>query len=204
MNSMRGELEKALSNVGRDFEEDQLAFLTLTSKPELQIRDALAWRLHRALPDLIVSREWRRTDLAVLDRAGNPLMLLEAKAMATFDQVNPKKMDGEFDSYFRSDYKKASRLAQDVTEIFILIISAHIATAAPDELRAVIKYPNIINGSLRRFSPVELHERAKHDFLSHLERNFETEESTFRIGSRRAFGIGCSVETTLVGPLQPH
>ena len=60
MNSMRGELEKALSNVGRDFEEDQLAFLTLTSKPELQIRDALAWRLHRALPDLIVSREWRR------------------------------------------------------------------------------------------------------------------------------------------------
>ena len=85
MNSMRGELEKALSNVGRDFEEDQLAFLALTSKPELQIRDALAWRLHRALPDLIVSREWRRTDLAVLDRAGNPLMLLEAKAMATFD-----------------------------------------------------------------------------------------------------------------------
>ena len=125
MKSMRGELEKALSNVGRDFEEDQLAFLTLTSKPELQIRDALAWRLHRALPDLIVSREWRRTDLAVLDRAGNPLMLLEAKAMATFDQVNPKKMDGEFDSYFRSDYEKASRLAQDVTEIFILIISAH-------------------------------------------------------------------------------
>ena len=72
MNSMRGELEKALSNVGRNFEEDQLAFLTLTSKPELQIRDALAWRLHRAFPDLIVSREWRRTDLAVLDRAGNP------------------------------------------------------------------------------------------------------------------------------------
>ena len=72
MKSMRGELEKALSNVGRDFEEDQLAFLTLTSKPELQIRDALAWHLHRALPDLIVSREWRRTDLAVLDRAGNP------------------------------------------------------------------------------------------------------------------------------------
>ena len=131
MKSMRGELEKALSNVGRDFEEDQLAFLTLTSKPELQIRDALAWRLHRALPDLIVSREWRRTDLAVLDRAGNPLMLLEAKAMATFDQVNPKKMDGEFDSYFRSDYEKASRLAQDVTEIFILIISAHHRHGSP-------------------------------------------------------------------------
>ena len=66
--SHRDTIVAALRNAGDDLGDDRLAFLALTSKPELQIRDAIAWRLHQALaPDVISSREWHRADLALLD-----------------------------------------------------------------------------------------------------------------------------------------
>jgi hypothetical protein len=53
---------------------------------ERPLQDRLAWSLHTQLPDLVMSREWRRTDLAVLDGdASKPLLLLEVKAMHTAD-----------------------------------------------------------------------------------------------------------------------
>lgn len=67
---------------------DELAFLALTSKIELPIRDRLAYTLFRRLPELLVTREWRPVDLAVLSPDGKtPVLLLEAKALYTFNFV---------------------------------------------------------------------------------------------------------------------
>ncbi|WP_431993677.1 hypothetical protein [Streptomyces albogriseolus] len=68
----------------------ELAYLALTSKPELTVRDRLAWTLQTRLAGAVVAREWRNTagwiDLAVLDMAGHsPQALLELKAAYTFD-----------------------------------------------------------------------------------------------------------------------
>jgi hypothetical protein len=70
-----------LSEAGSSFEANELAYLALTSKVELPIRDRVAWHLQLTLgDDYVVSREWRRADIAVL-RQNVPLVQVEAKAM---------------------------------------------------------------------------------------------------------------------------
>lgn len=85
-------LEAALLKACASFAPGELAYLALTSKPELPIRDRLAWVLHASAPGVIAAREWAastakaRTDLAVLDEATHePLGLIEVKAAYTFD-----------------------------------------------------------------------------------------------------------------------
>jgi hypothetical protein len=50
-------LVRALEASVRSFAPNELAYLALTSKVELPIRDRLAWSLHTALPGKIVARE---------------------------------------------------------------------------------------------------------------------------------------------------
>ena len=75
-----------LEAAAASFAPGELAYLALTSKIERPLQDRLAWLLHTRLPDLVVSREWRATDIAILSAgAESPLVLLEAKAMYSFD-----------------------------------------------------------------------------------------------------------------------
>ena len=77
------------------FEPDELAYLALTSKVELPVRDRLAFGLRQRLAasgNLAVAREWRTFDLAVVTEAGEARLLLEAKAMVSFDLIgSPRK-----------------------------------------------------------------------------------------------------------------
>ena len=65
----------------RGFEPpDMMAWLSLTSKNERPLCDAVAWELQGSLaPGIAVKREWRRFDIAVL-ADGSPVVLVEAKA----------------------------------------------------------------------------------------------------------------------------
>ena len=88
---VENQLTKALSCIGQEFRENELAYLALTQKPEHVLRDRVAFALHRALSknsqELRVCREWKRIDLAVLD-GGAPLVLVETKAFYSFDLLN--------------------------------------------------------------------------------------------------------------------
>ena len=80
----------------------------MTSKVELPVRDRLAWRLSRDLGDeFIVSREWRRADIAVL-AGGDVVAEIEAQAMYTFDIVATRGRK----AYLRS-LRAASRRSED-------------------------------------------------------------------------------------------
>ena len=63
-------LDDSLQASAKSFAAGELAYLALTSKVELPIRDRLAWCLHTSLPNRVVAREWKRCDLAVLDDDG--------------------------------------------------------------------------------------------------------------------------------------
>lgn len=74
--------------LGKDFRSNELAYLALTSKIEFPIRDRLAFRLCQRLlesSDLAVAREWKKYDLAVVTDGSEARLLLEAKAMYSFD-----------------------------------------------------------------------------------------------------------------------
>ena len=91
------EIKAALSALSADL---SLGYLAVTSKPELPVRDRVAWYFHRKHPDLIAAREYtiksenspklrKRVDLAVLKRvAHDPVALVEFKAMIVPDPLS--------------------------------------------------------------------------------------------------------------------
>jgi hypothetical protein len=116
--SLKASLRTRLPGV--DFED-----LALTSKIEHPIRDRLAWAMNTELwPAYLCAREWRRTDLAVLDRQASPVVLLEAKAMYSFDGCTEAGF-AEYLEYLCSDRAKASTLAEPDTTVLLLLLATH-------------------------------------------------------------------------------
>lgn len=71
---------------------DDLAYLFATGKSELEIRNQIALYLHRNCQEnQIVTREWKRHDLAILEH-GEPILLIEGKSWIHTDAVNPGKL----------------------------------------------------------------------------------------------------------------
>ena len=69
-----------------DFPDDKLAYLALTSKVELRLRDAIAYQINRKLQDgEFVCREWKYIDAAVVDINNDPRLLIECKSHNSID-----------------------------------------------------------------------------------------------------------------------
>ena len=62
------ELKQALLNIDKLFGKNELAYLALTSKIENPIRDKIAVYLNNKLyeKDILIAREWKRTDIAAI------------------------------------------------------------------------------------------------------------------------------------------
>jgi hypothetical protein len=75
---------------------DDLAYLFATGKSELEIRNQIALYLHRNRQDSqVISREWNRHDLAVLEQ-GKPRILVEGKSWVHTNAAESKKLvDGD-------------------------------------------------------------------------------------------------------------
>lgn len=90
--TMADALVEALRHLGDEFKPNRLAHLSLMTKNEREMCNALAWCLKEQLAaeaNTQVIREWRRRDIAVL-RHHNPVALIEAKAAMAFNLVEKK------------------------------------------------------------------------------------------------------------------
>lgn len=145
------EIKKALGNVSGAFQKDELAFLALTSKPELQFRDRLAFQLHEQLRDRItVAREWKRVDLAFLN-GNEPQALIQLKALSLF------KFISESPSIEKTAYKDIKKCGERSCKAYSLIIATHIESDfLPEQFYAsykgVVKY---LKGWRKAFSEYE-------------------------------------------------
>jgi hypothetical protein len=92
------------------FQPHELAYLALTCKVELPIRDRWAFLLHQKLAPLSVAREWWHTDIAVLDALDLPVALIELTAMYSFDALIPTNLE-LFIEKLAKDGEKAHRTA---------------------------------------------------------------------------------------------
>jgi hypothetical protein len=132
--------------VADDFHENELAYLALTSKIELPIRDKWAYILYKRLAhqEFIVSREWKRTDLAIIYKE-MPKILIELKAIYTFDAIaDPDNIKG-YPKKMLLDREKASGLADDDTSIFTVLLATHPLDTVPTKLKKIVKYTVGIN-----------------------------------------------------------
>ncbi|MFJ9634483.1 hypothetical protein ACIRU8_43005 [Streptomyces sp. NPDC101175] len=195
-----GLIAEQLEAAASSFATGELAYLALTSKVELPLRDRLAWSLHTALPEFVVAREWHRSDLAVLDLdARIPHALIEAKAMYSFDVA---RADGPglaaYTSKIAADLNKARDLARDApTGVFGLAFVTH-PQGAPPHLPNVIKYISGIRGALRLGTETEVRQAAAANLSSAL-RDLGPVLGG-RLDAGEAFGVNIAIDYWIVGP----
>ncbi len=178
-----------LTSVDKAFTSNELAYLALTSKIEMPLRDKWAFSLYRALSNrgLIVSREWKRADLAILEGA-HPKALIELTAMYTFNALGKCG----FVDKMKADQEKARKLAGHDTFIYTVLLATHPLREVDDKYEGVIKYGTGINRALRKHGNANQVEKvAKNAVLSRLSGKNIVLDITFVGGS--AFEVETNV-----------
>ncbi len=154
--AVENQLFKCLAGIDSEFQKNELAYLALTTKIELPLRDRWAFALHRNLAGSkrIVSREWYRTDMAILDSSEPrvPRALIELKAMYTFDAVLKDTGVNDFVQKMADDEQKAEKLAKKLKSnevpIYTVLLATHPLTVVPSDLNRVVKYSGNINRAI--------------------------------------------------------
>lgn len=192
-------LKEELEGLSGSFIPGELAYLALTSKVEFAIRDRLAFRLHTRLGDgpSQVAREWHRTDLAVLS-GGAPTLLLEVKAMYSFDAIDSAVGLRNFHRQVLRDRDKSLRPEAGSAEIYALLLVTHPGGPCGAELDAVVKYRAGIERGAKRGI-----DRVREDAAAAVSEKFHD----FRLITTRgsldagtAFGVPVSIDYHLFGP----
>jgi hypothetical protein len=193
-------LATSLAQLGETFGQDELAYLALTSKPELPIRDRLAWHMQSSLGDsFIVSREWRRADLAVLNH-DVPVLQVEAKAMYAFDVLsNVSRL--KYVSKLVADGSKMAALAPQ-SAAYLLALITHVHGHVPAHLRKhVVKYSGGIMAALasQGGDGGQVAVKARVLWESELH-SFGAAWKRFTLEGGQQWGLHVQVDAYLVGP----
>src|SRR3989344_4463942 len=115
---IESDIKNSLRGIANKFGKNELAFLALTTKIELPFRDRWAYALYQKLNKvgLIVSREWRRVDMAILEK-NKQVALIELKAMYTFDALDEAGFYKEAIEQLKMDAVKAGKTARKHKQI---------------------------------------------------------------------------------------
>lgn len=193
-------LKEELKGLSASFIPGELAYLALTSKVEFPIRDRLAFRLHTRLGDSAsqVAREWHRTDLAVLS-LGVPTLLLEVKAMYSFDAVDGAVGLRHFRRQVLKDRDKSLRPEAKSAEVYALLLVTHPKGHCGEELDALVKYRTGIERAAKQGI-----ERVREGAAAAISKAFEDFRLVTTNGSLEAgtaFGVPVDIDYHLFGPL---
>jgi len=152
---------------------------------------------------LLVAREWRRCDLAILE-GEKPIALIEFKATHTGDVawgaaagVGARAVFAlehgattYFEALIRADVQKARALDPDAV-VYMIVLVTHVVDPVPRALAGVVKYA----GQLWRVADLQLAEQKIVGYLNHLGKT-----SCVPLGAGIAFNLRCSVDAWLCGP----
>ena len=166
----------AIEIMKQRFSQDSTAlWVTATGKPELFVRDHFGAIIAEKNPDLIVSREWNKHDLALLDMNADVQVLIEGKHLYDFD-LHSKSIRARYRDSLLQDLEKMKKGVESRNYVSLLMTS--IRTPIPNSLVRVTKYSRGINKALKKYGS-DLMEKSvfeARDFLAEFgEIMFETE-----------------------------
>lgn len=194
-------LVETLRGTSSAFAQDELAYLALTSKAEQPLRDRIAWNLQATLGEAyIVSREWRRADIAVL-QGDVALIQVEAKALYTFDVLSAVSR-AKFLARLTADGLKMAALAPD-SAAFLLALITHVDGPIEPHLRKhVVKYSNGIRAALTKQGgdASAVRSKARRSWEAELAQ-FTSPWHRFDIEGGQQWGLRVDIDAYLVGPL---
>lgn len=146
---LREQIAQCLEHLPSSFRKDELAYLSLTSKSELHLRDHLAFDLHNKLADRLVCREWRDHGIAILPQRSEVAdAIIEVKLFYTFDGVVPNKL-----------YRMKVALGKDIdkmkgngpnAERLALLFLVHPQALIPEALHEAVAYAERVNQDYRK------------------------------------------------------
>lgn len=196
--------ESSLEQLPNFFKPNQLAYYTLTSKPEGALRDAIAFNMHVSINDesFVVSREWKKTDLVVLDDH-RPLLIAEFKCAYTFDCMDNNPVGTQYGVSVIKDLDKSMLYATDVTSIYACLFLIHPKGKLNNVFSQVAKYYRRINDSLYECTEDVLRQQAIKNMSAYFSRwNIAVSTKQFSCGS--AYGIAVDILTLTIGPMTKH
>ena len=191
-------LLQGLADAGTSFERGELAYLAITSKVEFPVRDRFAWELHRRLEDrsLLVAREWRRADLAVV-REGDAVVVIESTALYAFDVLREPGLH-KYRAKVTGDLAKATALAPHA-DAYALVLCTHVLGEIDPQLRRwVVKYSSGIIGAAKSHGHAG-QEAARQALGGELSQLGPSDRREMPSGS--VWGLDVVVDAWLVGPI---
>ncbi len=119
-------LQSLLENLDNLFQENELAYLSSHCKNELQIRDRIAWELHKEITkeygDLyVVRREWApeeknksRVDLAIIEMTADKKSVQKVIALIEFKAQSIARREKWYRDEFSRDITKMRGFKRDI------------------------------------------------------------------------------------------
>lgn len=153
---MQNVIEDSINNIMNTYAKNELAFLAMQGKIELQLRDKIAWYIEQNIPEnYSVKREYNtpgsgreKCDLSILDKNNGmrPVCLIEFKAhsAATFEKGYINKCT--------NDIAKMQSIAQGITpapEVYYIFFQTEHQGKLPAD-NGLIAYYGIIKNALNK------------------------------------------------------
>ena len=178
--------------IGIESKPETVAFLGLTSKSEAFYRDVIALSLNQIYgKKYLVSREWNRCDIAILDfKTGLPIFLLELKVCYNVDLYKQSTIK-EYINAIDNDLKKCIKhgCAESYSIMFIFKPKKEI----PKNLFSIVKYHKAINSGIKKIGFKELDIRGR----SILKDKFKNMEF-YHICEDESYNIQCELDICVV------
>ena len=202
------DLKLIISKISDVYQNDELAYLSLTSKIEIQLRDKIAFELHQIYHiEYLICREWKsseyknhRVDLAIIEiSSGNPVCLIEFKAKSVI------RFESEFTMHLQNDLNKISKIAQD-DNVKLYYIFFNNMTESENKFESVynnsVKYISLINKNIG--TNIKWLEQCKSNWERHvLEAKLINEKSShLTINAGNYYNCAVTVETFIYGPIK--
>lgn len=139
-----------ISTISEKFKPNELAFLAVTSKIELNLRDRIAFEIHKNIGEqFLVCREWspktgngKRIDLAIVEvSTSKPVCFIEFKAQNTlgYEEI--------YSNYIKNDFIKMQNCkGNDSVECYVIFFT--------NLIKSTIAFENHMGNSVKYFSGV--------------------------------------------------
>ena len=127
-------LRTLLDNICDGFDGNELAYFSAQGKNELQIRDKIAWQLHKEVTSkyghrYVVRREWapqesgrNKVDLAIIEMDSSFLSVVRIIALIEFKAQSIARKEKWYIDEFKHDVDKMRKLAQKDTDLYFIFI----------------------------------------------------------------------------------
>ena len=197
-------MNRIISNLYKNFLQDELAYLAITSKVERPIRDKIAFGLHENFSSsYAICREWNdrennkdknHTDIALIKwNDTKPSFLIELKARSV------PGFTTNYANILKEDLLKMSLVAESTTEMYLIFFNNCVETRFDPKYFNKVKYLRRINSKIKKGKKIE--SEIDENWIRYCEVLPEADSKKIKIRAGNYYNNPVSIITYVYGPI---